>query len=400
MPWSIRMTLMIAAAGLLFHFYVAGKIAGAIGLLTPWSVKRIRWTAAAAVVFLVLYPIVTVAAYLGGSVQASGLLFDLVITYPFWVGLVASVQLAMLFIALDIAAIFLFLLYKRDRARRQRLKAIVIIAILCITVPYVVLRVYRDTSQTTMVQTELSIPGLHNDLDGLRIVQIADMQVDAYTNGAKLDRYIEAVNKLEPDLILFCGDLVTSGTQYIEQAAAAMARMRARHGTYVCLGDHDYFSDRQAVVRNLSKHFISVIDDAIATVPVGSTHVTVTGITNVYRNRASTKTIEDIETERAASPLSIFFTHQPSPWLVKIASESDYDLFLAGHTHGGQVVFYIPGLRLAGSRIETPYVTGFHQLGKMMISINNGLGMTLAPIRYQAPSQVTLITVRRGKEVE
>jgi predicted MPP superfamily phosphohydrolase len=176
--------------------------------------------------------------------------------------------------------------------------------------------------------------------------------------------------------------------------------MSAKHGTYVCLGDHDYFSDRKAVVESLSKHFISVIDDAIATVPIGSTHLTITGITNVYRNRASTKTIEDIESERSTSALSIFFTHQPSPWLAKIASESDYDLFLAGHTHGGQVVFYLPGLRLAGSRIETPYVTGFHRLGKMLISINNGLGMTLAPIRYQAPPQVTLITVKRGNEGE
>src|SRR5262245_31649116 len=113
MPWSIRMTLMIAAAGLLVHFYVARKITGAIGLLTPWPVKRIRWSAAAVVLFLVLYPIVTAAGYLGGFVQGSSLLSDLVITYPFWVGIVASVQLAMILLALDVAAFLIFLVYKR-----------------------------------------------------------------------------------------------------------------------------------------------------------------------------------------------------------------------------------------------------------------------------------------------
>ncbi|HSF23722.1 MAG TPA: metallophosphoesterase, partial [Blastocatellia bacterium] len=92
--------------------------------------------------------------------------------------------------------------------------------------------------------------------------------------------------------------------------------------------------------------------------------------------------------------LSILLTHQPSTWLVRLAADREFDMFLGGHTHGGQIVFPLPGFLLTGSSFETDYVTGFHRVGSMLVSINNGLGLTLAPIRYHAPAEVTLIVLR------
>jgi hypothetical protein len=51
---------------------------------------------------------------------------------------------------------------------------------------------------------------------------------------------------------------------------------------------------------------------------------------------------------------------------------------------------------LRGSRLETRYVTGFYRVGRMLVSVNNELGLTLAPIRYHAPAEVTLIVVKSG----
>ena len=42
-------------------------------------------------------------------------------------------------------------------------------------------------------------------------------------------------------------------------------------------------------------------------------------------------------------------------------------------------------------RIETRFFTGFYQMDKMLLSVNNGLGLTLAPFRYGAPAEVTLV---------
>jgi predicted MPP superfamily phosphohydrolase len=89
-------------------------------------------------------------------------------------------------------------------------------------------------------------------------------------------------------------------------------------------------------------------------------------------------------------------THQPSEWLVDYSLKQGYNLFVAGHTHGGQIVFPVPGFLLTGSSFETDYVTGFYQVGEMLVSVNNGLGMTLAPVRYHAPAEVTLILLKNG----
>jgi predicted MPP superfamily phosphohydrolase len=158
------------------------------------------------------------------------------------------------------------------------------------------------------------------------------------------------------------------------------------------------------VIENLQKNVVTVLDNRATQVPVGSTYISLTGVTNVYRTQSRTGggetlyRLEQLERERSRGPLNILLTHQPSPWLVNFAHGRGYDLFLAGHTHGGQVAFKLPGMLLAGSSFETPYVTGFHKVGSMLVSVTNGLGLTLAPIRYNAPAEVTLLVLKNGSQ--
>jgi predicted MPP superfamily phosphohydrolase len=393
------MVLLISLAGSLFHWYVARKAIHAFTEVTGWRRKRIQWTVIAVMAAATLYPVVILGSYVleaGPISTGSSVLLDTLVIYPFWIGIILSVQLALALLVIDLIRIGVGAVYKKERRRLLAVQSWLIVVLIFIAAGYVVARVYNDTFTVRTKQTELTIRDLPPDLEGLKIAHIADLQVDSHTNGKKLRAYIDEVNRLQPDLILFCGDLVTSGTAYIEQGGEAMGEMKSRLGTFSCLGDHDYFSDRQRVSRALAKNGVTVIEDAVATVPVGSSHLVITGVTNVYRDRVLPETIEKLESSRSQAPLNIFITHQPSPWLVDIAAKSGYDLFLAGHTHGGQIAFPLPGFILTGSLLETPYVTGFSRVGSMLVSTNNGLGLTLAPIRYHAPAEVTLIVVRRS----
>jgi predicted MPP superfamily phosphohydrolase len=240
------------------------------------------------------------------------------------------------------------------------------------------------------------LTGLPPDLDGFRIAQITDVHVDIRTNGEKLDRYIAAVNGESPDLIIFCGDLVSSGTEFVDQAASALGRLRATYGVFACLGDHDYFSNPELVASRLQASDITVLRDESRVVKTGGSEVSLTGVTNVYRKPAWEGAVRTLEEKRHRGGLDIFYTHQPSNWIVGSAAEAGYNLFLAGHTHGGQIAFPLPGFILTGSSFETHYVTGVFKQGNTWISICNGLGLTLAPIRYQAPAELTIIEVRRN----
>src|SRR5262249_263889 len=160
----------------------------------------------------------------------------------------------------------------------------------------------------------------------------SDVHVDVRTNGKKLQRYIDAVNRESPDLIIFCGDMVSSGTGYIDQGASALGRLRARYGVYACLRDHDYFSDPEMAAVRLEENGVTVVRDQSKVIEAAGSTISLTGVTNVYRKPAIPGRVETLEKSRTHTGLDVFYTHQPSNWIVESASDSGYNLFLAGHT--------------------------------------------------------------------
>ena len=387
---------MIALAGLLFQLYGASKAVTALAGITAWPRSRLRVVAGAVILYLAVLPISSLLGYLLGfstSFQGSPF-FDTAFTYPFWIGIAFGVQLFILLLVIGLAKLALLPLYRRNRPRLRALEGWVVVAAVGLTAVYVTARVYSDTFLLRTRTTELRVAGLPAELSGFRIVHIADVQVDRRTNGSKLEAYVETVNGLKPDLILFSGDAVTSGTAFVDQAAETFSKLQARYGIYACLGDHDYFAGRDLVVDRLRSRGLVVLENETATLPLDKGTIVITGVTNVYRNSLTDGTVDRLARERPEGSTRILLTHQPSTWLVEMAADRKYDLFLAGHTHGGQIAFPLPGFLLTGSSFETKYVTGFHSVGSMLVSVNNGLGLTLAPIRYHAPAEVTLIVLR------
>ena len=72
----------------------------------------------------------------------------------------------------------------------------------------------------------------------------------------------------------------------------------------------------------------------------------------------------------------------------------NYDLFLAGHTHGGQITILFPFVNLTPTLLETKYVKGDFTFDDMNIVVTRGLGMSLAPVRYNSTPEVTLIVLK------
>jgi uncharacterized protein len=398
MPWSLNIVVALGVATLPFEFYAASRISRALITATGWRRSQVRLATFTVVFYPALYPIISIVDFLINQrppTQRAGALWDALLIYPFWCGLVFIVQLCILLIVLDACSLLLRLILNRYKERIRSVAAVLTVVLAPAVPIYCGYRIRTDMFSVKVVRTTLSVPGLPKDLEGLRIAQITDVHVDNRTNGAKLANYIDTVNRENPDLVIFCGDLISSGTSYIDQAAEALGRLKASRGIYACLGDHDYFSDPDLVANALENHGITVLRNSVKVIPIGDGTISLTGLTNVYAKRPGSAELKTLEDARPKTALDIFYTHQPSNNLVASVAQSGYPLFLAGHTHGGQIVFPLPCLLLTGSSFETHYVTGFFEQGSTFVSICNGLGMTLAPIRYQAPAEVTVIEVRK-----
>jgi predicted MPP superfamily phosphohydrolase len=140
------------------------------------------------------------------------------------------------------------------------------------------------------------------------------------------------------------------------------------------------------------------MDNAHKLLQIKKARVLVTGITHTYPHKISPEKLKDLLSKAPSADLKILLIHQPAQWIIEEAEKSGYHLFLAGHTHGGQMVLKPFGISLTPSRMENDFFTGYKKSGNMFVVITNGIGVSLAPLRYHAPAEITRIRLQKTEE--
>jgi predicted MPP superfamily phosphohydrolase len=228
----------------------------------------------------------------------------------------------------------------------------------------------------------------------LNVVHITDLHADVFTTAEKMDRYIQLVNEATPDLVIFTGDLITEGIGHVQEGAEALQKINSTYGVYAVIGDHDYWAGSDNIVDALEERGIRVLENENIQIDHNGTPISIAGVTEIYSYNLERSQLQQLINSTPNDGIKIVSSHQASDRLIEFSKESGTDLLLAGHTHGGQVripVFFYP---FTAVRSETPYVKGHWTLGNMLLNVNSGLGFTLSPVRYNAPAQVSVITVR------
>lgn len=401
MSWFLRILLIVLPLLILTFGYVGSRLGAAIRTLYPWPRPAVRRVIVGVIGFINIYLILLLVAQIfrwrefitalrGGSEWGNFL------AYPFWAGLILFGSILPIFLALDLARLPLWKIFQRHKQQWLKYQAWASVILFAGFAVYVGFRISKDTFWPRLTQHEIQIAGLPDELAGFRIVHLSDLQADAYTDATKMQRYIDLANEQQPDLVLFSGDLVTGGLDHIQSGAEMMGKLHARLGVYACQGDHDYWSSREMVAESLQRQGVHIYEDSVLALSGSVSRISLTILTNVYQRRPSAEKLLELSEQRPEAAAHLILTHQPSANVVEFAEKNGYDLVAAGHTHGGQVVLSFWGFPLSASRFETRFVSGFFQLGKTFLSVTNGLGLTIAPVRFQAPSEVTLLTLRRG----
>ncbi|RMF56674.1 MAG: metallophosphoesterase [Calditrichaeota bacterium] len=399
MPWMLRVFLSFAPLLFVAYFYLGLRTHQALVELFSLSSAQVRWVLLGVIGYLNLHPLLLFALQALGfgnfyrTVRAGNRVWDLFFTYPFWIGLIVVAEVVPWLLLIDVVKFPFYPFFERFRAVWTLTQHRVTLVLLALMVFYVLVRVVHDTTSIKVRRERLQVRDLPRSLNGLKIVHISDVQVDPRTTARKLRRYVRKVNKLKPDVVFFSGDLVTSGIKYIDVAAEGLAELRPRYGTYACLGDHDIWAGAHLVTERLTENGIHVFENANQKVAVGRDTLLVTILTNTYRHRPNLDTLHFLMGQQPRGAVDILLTHQPSESVIELAEDHGYHLFLAGHTHGGQIVLKPFGFTLTPAKLETPYYRGINYVGQMLVSINSGLGFTIAPLRFRAPAEITLITL-------
>jgi len=407
MPFYLRIIIVYLILFVL-EFYFVWKVTGSTKtLLNLPDIKKAKKFIWLLLLVLNAYPVIG-AGYLL-YIQFTGdrnvhlpqtVFFDYLVIYPFWTFVFIVGQAIIYLIPLDILHV---ILSKISRVKREGIKKLVSKITLMLVIflaVYVPARIIYDYNSVSTRVTEYKKSYLPSVLENFKIVLIADVQADKYTDSARLENYISKVNEVKPDLVLIAGDVITGSPDYINLAAESLSKINSKHGVYACVGDHDNWAYRSDYARSLKEVTealdsvnVPMIDNQNLTLDIDSAQICISFITNTYVGRINEQTLDSLTTHIADCDLKIFLTHQPRSYLIEHAKEKDFDLMLAGHTHGGQITFLFPFIDLSPTLIETKYVKGDFWLNDMLLVVNRGLGMSLVPLRYNSTPEVSVIVI-------
>ncbi|PRQ01066.1 putative metallophosphoesterase [Enhygromyxa salina] len=245
-----------------------------------------------------------------------------------------------------------------------------------------------------VVEVDVPITDLHPDLDGLRIVQLTDVHVGPTIRGTWLRKVVDAVNELDPDLVALTGDFVDGFVADLSPELAALADLRARHGSFFVTGNHEYYWDGPAWCAAINALGPTVLVNEHRVIERGDARLLLAGVTDLGAARHEPSHLSDPAQAKAGAPehdLSLLLAHQPRS--IYAAAKAGFDIQLSGHTHSGQ---YFPMSLLI--HLMQPYVHGLARHEDTMIYVSAGTGYWGPPNRAGSPAEITLLTLRAASQ--
>jgi predicted MPP superfamily phosphohydrolase len=250
--------------------------------------------------------------------------------------------------------------------------------------------------------TRLRLPLRNADaaLAGLRIAQISDLHIGQNLGRAQLRRFVERVNALRPDLVCITGDIADGPASDLATFLPVLAGLRARHGVFAILGNHDHYARADWVAERLRALTpIAVLRDAHAVLPINGQRLHLVGLDDRGRDWArgvgEVPRLDALLRDIPPTEPVLLLCHRPD--VFPQAATRGVALMLSGHTHGGQLgVPWFNGKVRNLAEFITAFDRGLFDQDGSYLYVNSGLGVTGQRIRLCTPREITLIEIERG----
>src|SRR6266496_2850143 len=217
--------------------------------------------------------------------------------------------------------------------------------------------------------------------DGFRIVQLTDIHHSPFTSREQIERAVAVANSLQPDIVALTGDYISKERQYAAPCAELLGKLRARHGVYAVLGNHDHWTDAALITDLFRAEGMTVLVNQGMRFEKGGSSFWLAGVDDTMVG------LEDLPLALAGSSVDEFkllLAHNPV--ILRRAARAGVDLVLSGHTHGGQVS--LRPERSASGRPRRRLLKGLARQGETQIYVTRGLGTVVLPVRLGCPPEV------------
>lgn len=267
-----------------------------------------------------------------------------------------------------------------------------------------------------ILRERIAFADLPPSFAGLRIVQISDAHLGSFLSGHEDDvqKGLDMINALKPDLLIFTGDLVNNFAQEAEPWIGRFRQLEARLGKFSILGNHDYgdyvyqrdkdpekWDDNLKRLKEIHSEmgFRLLLNENVQ-LEDGGEVISLIGMENWGRGRFSkygdlTRAMEGLPDEG----FRILLSHDPTHWEDQVMGKERIHLTFSGHTHGAQMGMEAPMLNIKFS--PSPWFgykrwAGLYEEAGQYLYVNRGFGFLGFPGRVGMPPEITLVELQKA----
>jgi len=249
--------------------------------------------------------------------------------------------------------------------------------------------------------------------DGLRIAVLGDIHGGSNSiTEERLREIVAKTNEQAPDLIVLLGDYVAHYSPFNpmrERGAVLMppatifqnlAGLKAKCGVYAVLGNHDGWYGDGLIAGEITRQGYQVLQNKVISIEKSGQHLRILGLrdhlslpSNWARISSDAKKVLDGSGEGDL----IVLEHSPDilPAVTdELAISPDLKLFLAAHTHGGQIRFPWIGAPVLPSSYGQKYASGHVNDHGVDMFVTSGIGTSVLPFRFMVPPEIVILTIR------
>ena len=223
----------------------------------------------------------------------------------------------------------------------------------------------------------------------LRVAHLTDIHVGRMTPEGRLAGAVEAINALEPDVVLLTGDYVAHSLRYLQRLTHHLRALQAP--AFATLGNHDHWHGADEVARALEHAGVRLLSNTSVPFEHRGAHWRLVGVDDAVTGHHN---VERAFADHRGEPC-IVLSHLAE--LAVAAERRGAALVLSGHTHGGQVKaggVMEKVMRRMGHR----YILGWYHVGATPVYVNRGIGAAVFPWRsHPATAEVAGIDLAPGQ---
>jgi predicted MPP superfamily phosphohydrolase len=248
---------------------------------------------------------------------------------------------------------------------------------------------YLNTRNIVVNTVEITLPKKNSSLNELNAVLVADFHLTPLNNNSLLEKIVDKINTINPELILIPGDIVDDKFEILKRKriGPSILKLNPKYGIYASTGNHEFITGINESLRFMKEYKIGLLRDTSITIGNLFTIVSRDDRSGIQFTGKRRQELSDIMSNADKDLPLILLDH--TPFGLDEAEKNGIDLQLSGHTHHGQI---FPLNLITKLIYEVSW--GYLKKGNTQYYVTSGTGTWGPPVRLGSDTEIVNLKIK------